>query len=68
MFIFLHKIQVNVGIDIMDIQNVDDKQFTVTLNAFFVLRWTDKRILIRQDEFQHLLLRGKKVLSFAYQC
>ena len=52
----------------MDIQNVDDKQFTVTLNAFFVLRWTDKRILIRQDEFQHLLSRGKKVLSFAYLC
>ena len=57
--------QVNVGIDIMDIQNVDDKQFTVTLNAFFVLRWTDHRIVIRQEEFQQLLLRGND--SFFFQ-
>ena len=44
----------------MDIQNVDDKQFTVTLNAFFVLRWTDQRIAIRQDEFKKLLTKGEK--------
>ena len=44
----------------MDIQNVDDKQFTVTLNAFFVLRWTDRRIAIRQDEFKKLLTKGEK--------
>jgi len=49
----------------MDIQNVDDKQFTVTLNAFFVLRWTDHRIVIRQEEFQQLLLRGNA--SFFFQ-
>ena len=44
----------------MDIQNVDDKQFTVTLNAFFVLRWTDRRIAIRQDEFKKLLTKGEE--------
>ena len=48
----------------MDIQNVDDKQFTVTLNAFFVLRWTDRRIAIRQDEFKKLLTKGKEKKSF----
>ena len=50
----------------MDIQNVDDKQFTVTLNAFFVLRWTDHRIVIRQEEFQQLLLRGNDSFVFQY--
>ena len=51
----------------MDIQNVDDKQFTVTLNAFFVLKWTDRRIAIRQDEFKKLLTKGdeKSFLCFA---
>ena len=62
---FVLKIQVNVGIDIMDIQNVDDKQFTVTLNAFFVLRWTDRRIAIRQDEFKKLLTKGKEKKFFS---
>ena len=50
----------------MDIQNVDDKQFTVTLNAFFVLRWTDRRIAIRQDEFKKLLTKGEKSLFFTF--
>ena len=48
----------------MDIQNVDDKQYTVTLNAFFVLRWTDRRIIIDQENFQDLLVKGK--LTFTY--
>ena len=55
LFIFL---KVDVGIDIMDIQNVDDKEYTITINAFFNLRWTDKRIFINRKEFERLLEQG----------
>ena len=39
---------VNVGIDIKDIPKIDDKEFSITLNAFFVVRWTDERMIIDQ--------------------
>ena len=39
---------VNVGIDIKDIPKIDDKEFSITLNAFFVVRWTDARMIIDQ--------------------
>ena len=41
---------VNVGIDIKDIPKIDDKDFSVTLNAFFVVQWTDERLLIDQEQ------------------
>ena len=40
----------NVGIDIKDIPKIDDKDFSVTLNAFFVVQWTDERLLIDQEQ------------------
>ena len=39
---------VSVGIDIKDIPKIDDKEFSITLNAFFVVRWTDNRMIIDQ--------------------
>ena len=44
---------VNVGIDIKDIPKIDDKEFSITLNAFFVVRWTDARMIIDQVRKQH---------------
>ena len=43
---------VNVGIDIKDIPKIADKEFSVTLNAFFVVRWKDERLVIDQVNFQ----------------
>ena len=37
---------VNVGIDIKDIPKISDKDFSVTLNAFFVVRWREGRLMI----------------------
>ena len=45
---------VNVGIDIKDIPKIDDKDFSVTLNAFFVVQWTDERLLIDQEQVTKL--------------
>ena len=59
---------VSVGIDIKDIPKIDDKEFSITLNAFFVVRWTDARMIIDQVRtsfqtltFYHLAARWKSV-------
>ena len=50
---------VNVGIDIKDIPKIDDKEFSITLNAFFVVRWTDKRMIIDQHKMKHIFKKGE---------
>ena len=37
--------EVDVGIDIKDIPKIADKDFSVTLNAFFVVQWKNKRVV-----------------------
>ena len=49
---------VNVGIDIKDIPKIDDKEFSITLNAFFVVRWTDRRMSIDQEKLHSLFKKG----------
>jgi hypothetical protein len=39
------------GIDIKDIPNVNDHDFSITLNGFFIVRWTDRRLLIQDVKF-----------------
>ena len=38
-----------------DIPKIDDKDFSVTLNAFFVVRWKDSRLVIDQDRIDEIL-------------
>lgn len=38
-----------------DIPKIDDKDFSVTLNAFFVVRWTDTRLVIDQARIDEIL-------------
>ena len=52
---------VNVGIDIKDIPKIDDKDFSVTLNAFFVVEWTDERLMIDKNQVGEF--KGFKLLS-----
>ena len=53
---------VNVGIDIKDIPKIDDKEFSITLNAFFVVRWTDARMII--DQVRHSITQK---INFFYK-
>ena len=41
----------HTGIDIKDIPNVNDHDFSITLNGFFLVRWTDRRLLIEDVKF-----------------
>ena len=50
---------VNVGIDIKDIPKIDDKEFSITLNAFFVVRWTDRRMIIDQTKMEQIFKKGE---------
>ena len=43
---------VNVGIDIKDIPKISDNDFSVTLNAFFVVRWKEERLRIDQERME----------------
>ena len=35
-----------IGVDIKDIPKVDDKDFSITLNAYFIAKWFDERLEI----------------------
>ena len=53
------KTVVNVGIDIKDIPKISDKDFSVTLNAFFVVRWKEERLIIDQVKIENNLTPGE---------
>ena len=40
------------GIDIKDIPNVNDRDFSITLNGFFLVRWRDPRLIIENVDFE----------------
>ena len=35
-----------IGVDIKDIPKVDENDFSITLNAYFIVEWSDKRLEI----------------------
>ena len=37
---------VMIGVDIKDIPKVSDKDFSVTLNAYFIVKWKDSRVSV----------------------
>ncbi len=37
---------VSIGVDIKDIPKVNDKDFSITLNAYFIVKWRDKRLIV----------------------
>ena len=40
---------VTIGVDIKDIPKVSDKDFSITLNAYFNVKWRDPRLLVSKD-------------------
>jgi hypothetical protein len=65
-----------IGVDIKDIPKVDDKDFSITLNAYFIAKWLDKRLEItlrnrtrkqpppKQHEYDGLFEKDKNVINF----
>lgn len=48
---------VSIGVDIKDIPKVKDKDFSITLNAYFIAKWRDVRL---QIEVSNRTLSGLK--------
>ena len=46
---------VQIGVDIKDIPKVSDKDFSVTLNAYFIVKWKDPRIIVSDSRNKSLL-------------
>ena len=36
------------GVDIKDIPKVNDKDFSITLNAYFIVKWQDRRLIVEK--------------------
>ena len=43
-----HATYVSVGVDIKDIPKVNDKDFSITMNAYFIVKWQDRRLIIEK--------------------
>ena len=37
---------VSIGVDIKDIPKVNDKDFSITINAYFIVKWSDQRLIV----------------------
>ena len=37
---------VSIGVDIKDIPKVNDKDFSITINAYFIVKWRDQRLIV----------------------
>ena len=39
--------EVQIGLDNFEILKIDDREFTIEINAYFIVKWRDKRIEVR---------------------
>ena len=39
---------VYIGVDIKDIPKVNDKDFSITMNAYFIVKWQDRRLIVEK--------------------
>ena len=44
---------VTVGVDIKDIPKVEDKDFSITINAYFMVKWKDTRLIVIDEDDIH---------------
>ena len=54
---------VTIGVDIKDIPKVPDQDFSITLNAYFNVKWRDPRLLVNKDYSKEGPPEDHKVLS-----
>ena len=41
---------VTVGVDIKDIPKVSDRDFSITINAYFMVKWKDTRLIVMDED------------------
>ena len=46
---------VSLGVDIIDIPKIDDKEFIISLNAYLSVQWIEPRLIIDKERFKSVL-------------
>ena len=56
---------VKVGVDIKDIPKVNDKDFSITMNAYFIVKWQDRRLIVekRNRTSKHFMPDSREILT-----
>lgn len=56
---------VKVGVDIKDIPKVNDKDFSITMNAYFIVKWQDRRLIVekRNRTSKHFIPDSREILT-----
>ena len=57
-------ITVSIGVDIKDIPKVSDTDFAITLNAYFIVKWHDSRLIVEGRKETEDLFHVKYIYSF----
>ena len=47
---------VSIGFDNFEILKIDDRDFTVEINAYLIVKWKDARIIIDFQQVSHKLI------------
>ena len=55
---------VSIGFDNFEILKIDDRDFTVEINAYLIVKWKDSRIII---DFAHVSF-NKYIIGITIQC
>ena len=51
--------EVQIGLDNFEILKIDDREFTIEINAYFIVKWRDKRIEVCVQQTPKVLLTLK---------
>lgn len=52
---------VSIGVDIKDIPKVNDKDFSITINAYFIVKWKDDRLIVTKRNRTRRKYHGEEV-------
>ena len=53
----------SIGVDIKDIPKVSDKDFAITLNAYFIVKWHDSRLIVQAGSTAELQMNFREIGS-----
>ena len=44
--------QVQIGLDNFEILKIDDRDFTIEINAYFIVKWRDRRLQVNMSQIR----------------
>ena len=50
---------IKIGFDIKDITKIDEKESTITMTGYFIVKWIDNRIIFNKVNFGSIFYQNK---------